>query len=178
MTSRSCCITSLLLVIVCSPAIVHADRRPSVAEQPGLRRGAAPVSLVDRATQYWERRKAKDLAAAYVFYCDAYKSRVSRDQYLQLTRLTRFGLTEVKVTADPAAHGRAQVTVAYKYLMPVLDTRPLEGKTTEMWAQDKNGEWCKEDEPLVLPFPSGGRGTGSDPQQKPVTERHRELLHP
>lgn len=143
-----------------------------------LRSGAAPASLVERVTQYWERRKAKDLAGAYVFYCDAYKSRVSRDQYLQLTRLTRFTLTDVKVIADPAAHGRAEVTVAYKYLMPVIDSRPLEGKTTELWAQDKNGEWCKEDEPLVLPFPSGGRDPGPDPQQKSVTQRHRELFHP
>ena len=163
MISRSFCITGVFLVLVCSPAVVQGDRRPSAAEQSVSARGAAPASLVDRATQYWERRKAKDLSAAYVFYCDAYKSRVSRDQYLQLTRLTRFGLTDVKVTADPAAHGRAEVTVAYKYLMPTLDTRPLAGQTTEMWAQDKSGEWCKEDEPLVLPFPSGGRGPGTHP---------------
>jgi hypothetical protein len=178
MTSRSGCITGLFLFMVCSAVIVHGERQSSVTETSPLRRGAAPASLVDRATQYWERRRAKDLAGAYVFYCDAYKSRVSHDQYLQLTRLTRFELTDVKVTADPAAHDRAQVTVAYKYMMPVIDTRPLEGKTTEMWAQDKNGEWCKEDEPLILPLPSGGRGAAPDPQQKSVTERHRELLHP
>ena len=95
-----------------------------------------------------------------MFYCGAYKSRVSRDQYLQLTRLTRFDLTEVKVTADPAARGRADVTVAYKYLFTAISDKPLDGKTSEIWMQDSDGQWCKEDESLVLPFPSGRGRSG------------------
>jgi hypothetical protein len=165
-------IAAFIAVAAWSLATVHAGQRSSAPAQLPSAHKSKPAPLVERVRQYWERRKAKDLPGAYLSYCAAYKARVSRDQFLQLTRLTRFDLTGVEVTADPAARGRSEVTVTYKYLLPTLDARPLEGKTTEMWAQDKNGQWCKEDEPLVLPFPSDSARPRSNPEQESVTERH------
>jgi hypothetical protein len=147
-------VTGLILVLSVLPVAPRAGAQspaPAASAHPG---NGAPA-LLERAAQYWERRKAKDLGGAYPFYCAAYKSRVSRDQYLQLTRLTRFDLTEVKVAADPAARGRADVIVEYKYRFTVISDAPLTGKTSEVWLQDSDGQWCKEDEAVVLPIPSG-----------------------
>jgi hypothetical protein len=162
MGGRFAGVTAVPLVMLCtfsSPAGARTQSNAATVSSAGATR---PAPLLARATQYWDRRKAKDLGGAYVFYCTAYKSRVSRDQYLQLTRLTRFDLTDVKVAADPEARGRAEVGVAYKYLFTPVSDKPLDGKTNEIWVQDGDGEWCKEDEPLVLPFPSGRGGSGSD----------------
>jgi len=146
---------AVLLFVVCAFSTATDGRaQSSSATVVTSASGAEGTPLLARASQYWERRKAKDLGGAYVFYCATYKSRVSRDQYLQLTRLTRFDLTEVKVSADPASRGRAAVTVAYKYLFTAISDKPLDGKTSEIWLQDNDGQWCKEDESIVLPFPS------------------------
>jgi hypothetical protein len=162
---RVSAVAGLMLLVCALPTAARARAQspaPAVSVSAGDR---APAPLLDRATQYWERRKAKDLGGAYVFYCAAYKSRVSRDQYLQLTRLARFDLTEVAVAADPAARSRAEVRVAYKYLFTAISDKPLDGKTSEIWVQDGDGQWCKEDESLVLPFPSGRGVSKNDPQR-------------
>ena len=157
-------VAGLMLALSVLPAPLRAGAQsPAPASPAGPGNGAA--TLLERASQYWERRKAKDLGGAYPFYCTAYKSRVSRDQYLQLTRLTRFDLTEVKVAADPAARGRADVRVDYKYLFALISDKPLPGKTTEVWLQDSDGQWCKEDESLALPIGRGGASRGPTPRR-------------
>jgi hypothetical protein len=51
------------------------------------------------------------------------------------------------------ASNKVQVTVSYRFLMPTVSSEPIAGDTTESWVRDVDQEWCKEDEPLVLPFP-------------------------
>jgi len=110
-----------------------------------------------RAQNYWERRQAKDLLGAYPFYCTAFRARVSQSQFLQMTRLIRFNLTETRVTSvtiNDQANDKAQVTVDYKFVVPTLSAEPVPGRVTELWALDPDGQWCKADEPFVLPFRS------------------------
>ena len=110
-------------------------------------------SLEARAQAYWDRRQAKDLTGAYPFYCSSYRSRVSQAQFLQMTRLVRFTLQNVKVTRTVPKGDRMEVTVDYRFLVPTLPEPEAGGQTKEIWARDADGRWCKEDEPLVLPFP-------------------------
>jgi hypothetical protein len=121
----------------------------------------ASASLEERVRQYWERRQAKDLAGAYPFYCAAYRSRVPQNEYLQMTRLVRFDLRDVKIAGTTPSGGAVAVTIAYRFLMPTISDRPVDGQATEMWMRDTDGQWCKQDEPLLLPFPRGGPADGS-----------------
>jgi hypothetical protein len=114
---------------------------------------AQATTLEDRVQQYWKRRQAKDLAGAYPFYCAAYRARVSQTEYLQLTRLARFDLSDVRIAGTAPSAGGVAVTIAYRFLMPTISDRPLDGHATEIWTRDAGGEWCKQDEPVVLPFP-------------------------
>lgn len=121
-------------------------------------RGGPPavrsVTLQERAQQYWARRQAKDLLGAYPFYCAAYRSRVSQAQYLQLSRLNRFDFVSVDVVGAEPIGDRFDVTIAYRFIAPTVSDQPLNGRTSERWARDSDGLWCKEDEPALLPFPS------------------------
>jgi hypothetical protein len=116
---------------------------------------APPDALLSRARAYWERRQAKDLAGAYAFYCAGYKGRVSQPQLMQMTRLNRFDLKDISVSATMTGADRAQVTIAYKFMLPTLPGELVDAKATDAWSRDPDGQWCKEDEPLVLPFPTG-----------------------
>ena len=121
-------------------------------------------SLAARVEAYWQRRQAKDLEGAYSFYCPGYKQRVQRSEFLRLTRLTRFDLREVRVEPPRPAQGRAAVTVQLRFMAPFIAPEALQGRTTEWWSRDADGEWCKEDEPLVLPFPpAAGHREGVGP---------------
>ena len=116
---------------------------------------AQNASLENRAQQYWARRQAKDLTGAYPFYCSTYRSRVSQAQFLQLTRLVRFDLSDVRVAETAVTGDRAEVTIAYKFLAPLLNGQALDGQAKETWIRDTDGQWCKEDEAVALPFPPG-----------------------
>lgn len=129
------------------PPKASPNRPPQQTTKP------KPSSLESRAQEYWTRRQAKDLAGAYPYYCSAYRARVSQGQFLQMTRLVRFDLRDVRVTAAASSGDRAEVTVAYKFQMPTLADQLLDGQAKEMWVRDADGQWCKEDEPLSLPFP-------------------------
>ena len=118
-----------------------------------------PSPLEARVEQYWARRQAKDLSGAYEFYCAGYRSRVPREQFLQLTRLTRFDLMDIHVVHTQPAGQRAQVTIAYRFAAPMVSEKPVDGQATETWGLEANGSWCKEDEPVVLPFPKSGPGS-------------------
>ena len=116
-----------------------------------------PPGLEARVQHYWARRQAKDLVGAYPFYCEAYRSRVSQTAFTQLTRLNRFDLTDVKVSATVPDRDRFQVTITYRFKAPMVPADSLTGQATDAWKRDTDGKWCKEDEPLVLPFPPTGR---------------------
>jgi len=111
------------------------------------------ASVEPRAQQYWARRQAKDLTGAYPFYCSGYRSRVSQAQFLQLTRLVRFDLSDIRVVQATVSGDRAEVTIAYKFVAPLVSAQPLDGQAKETWVRDTDGQWCKEDEPVALPFP-------------------------
>jgi hypothetical protein len=130
-----------------------AARAPQRAVDSVATGQPAPSSLESRVQDYWGRRQAKDLSGAYPYYCSAYRARVSQAQFLQMTRLVRFDLRDVHVTRAALAGDRADVTIAYRFLMPTMVDQPLEGQTKETWARDTDGQWCKADEPVVLPFP-------------------------
>lgn len=115
-------------------------------------------SLEMRAQQYWARRQAKDLTGAYPFYCSAYRARVPLPQFLQLTRLVRFDLSEVRVAEAAVTGNRADVSVVYKFVAPMVSAQTLDGRAKETWIRDTDGQWCKEDEPIALPFPPGAQG--------------------
>ena len=131
-------------------AIVKASQGSASASSGQI---ADAGALEKRAQAYWERRQAKDLSGAYPFYCASYRSRVSQADFLQMTRLVRFTLRDVKVSQMVAVGARAEITVDYRFMIPTLPNPENSGQTKEMWARDPDGQWCKEDEPLVLPFP-------------------------
>jgi hypothetical protein len=115
---------------------------------------SAPAdSLVARVEAYWKRREAKDLAGAYTFYCSGYQTRVSRAEFLGFTRLTRFDIRDVHVAPVVEAANRVEVTVSFRFIAPALSQEPIESQTKEWWTREAGRQWCKEDEPLVLPFP-------------------------
>lgn len=124
------------------------------------RRGGRPdlSSLRNRVQQYWARRQAKDLVGAYPFYCQSYRSRVSLNDFTKLTRLNRFDISDVRVVDITQDHLRYGVRIAYRFVAPMLTTERLDGEATEEWMRESNGQWCKADEPLALPFNRDGDG--------------------
>jgi hypothetical protein len=122
------------------------------AARQAHRQGPAAVSLESRVEAYWKRREAKDLAGAYPFYCAGYRQRVSPSEFLALTRLTRLDIRETRVSRIDHAGERTAVTVSYTFIMPMVSSEPIAGDVTESWSREADGSWCKEDEPLVLPF--------------------------
>jgi hypothetical protein len=112
------------------------------------------IGIEARAMKYWQTRADKDLAQAYTFYCPMYRTRVSQPSFIQQTRLIRFDLRNVRVArVDQETDTRAVVHIRFRYLVPTLSPEPLDGEASDVWIKDASGEWCKEDEPLVLPFP-------------------------
>lgn len=156
-----CCI---VCVGGCSVRRQPLPGRPETSQsQVASRDASTAAALESRAQQYWERRQAKDLTASYSYYCLEYRSRIPQAQYLQLTRLARFDLMEVRVVGIEGSGNRLQVTVAFRIVLPKLVGQVTNGQTSEMWARGSNGEWCKEDEPLILPFPSSSGSLPSAP---------------
>jgi hypothetical protein len=137
------------------PPVAIAQPRQEAAAASKVQRESesATSALQIRAQSYWGRRQAKDLSGAYSFYCSAYKARVPLAEFLQMTRLTRFDLKDARVTDLKPSGDSVEVVVNYRFVMPTLADQLLDGQTSERWARDSNGEWCKPDEPIVLPFP-------------------------
>ena len=80
---------------------------------------------------------------------------MSREAFIHTTRLVRFGLSDTQIASVNLSGERAQVTIAYRFMMPAISPNPIATETSEWWALE-GGEWCKEDEPLVLPYPRQG----------------------
>jgi len=136
------------LITVCTLVVSATARQTS----PGGGSAIDPA-LQRRALEYWQRRQAKDLTNAYPFYCAEYRARVPLAQYLQQTRLVRFDLTDVHVSGAEPDGPRMKVRIGYRFLVPSLPQPEQSGQTMESWARGADGLWCKEDEPLVVPFP-------------------------
>jgi hypothetical protein len=122
-----------------------------------------------RVQQYWARRQAKDLAGAWTFYCADYQARVPQPQFMMMTRLLRFDLRDLKV-AKVERHGdKADVTIAYKFSLPTVPGQDLDGQSSDVWSKGADGQWCKDDEPLVLPFPTSAVGSQPGTSSAPTT---------
>jgi hypothetical protein len=119
---------------------------------PQTARAAEPIPVEVRAEQYWKARAERDLIAAHPFYCTAYKARVPLNEFVKMTRLTRFELKDVKVAKTTPVGERVEVTVKFQFMAPKISAEPLDGQAMDVWAKDTDGQWCKEDEPFVLPF--------------------------
>jgi hypothetical protein len=142
-----------LLTCLIATLCVSAD---AAAQQRRARSPWRPLSIEVRVRQYWTTRMSRDLTGAYAFYCQSYKSRVPLADYVKQTRLTRFQMSDVQVRSTTPRRDGVEVTLSYRFLAPLVSPTPLDGETTEMWARDRKGSWCKQDEPLVLPFPTSG----------------------
>jgi hypothetical protein len=146
---------AIVVIAGCTGEPRHGRVTPSVpaAATAGTAGGGAAQPLAGRVNEYWRRRQGKDLAGAYAFYCPAYRARVSQPEFLQMTRLVRFDLSDIKIAAVVEEGDHANVRVTYKFPAPNITPGLLEGETTEAWRRDSGGQWCKQDEPLTLPFP-------------------------
>jgi hypothetical protein len=147
-TLSKSCRSTLLAALSCAAIAGFA-----CAARTEQHRATPAEPLVPRVEAYWKRREAKDLAGAYTFYCSSYKTRVPQAEFLSLTRLTRFDIRDVRVAPVVEATERIEVTVSFRFIAPPLLGEPIESQTKEWWAREADGQWCKEDEPLVLPFP-------------------------
>jgi hypothetical protein len=113
-------------------------------------------SLEGRVAAYWARKQAKDLAGMYEFYSAEYRARVSREEFLKLTRLIRFDVLDVKVAASDEAAARREVKISFRTLVPGLATPMVNSTAIETWVLEHDGRWSKLEEPV--PFPPGMAG--------------------
>ncbi len=135
---------------------------------PGLTAGPTvsaqdASSLEGRVLQYRAKRQAKDLSGAWTFYCAAYQARVSQPQFMQMTRLLRFDLRDIKVARIQMAGAKADVTGSpTSSRFRPCPTARWKARLRTPGRTALTGSRCKEDEPLVLPFP-----TSSSPTAEP-----------
>lgn len=160
-------LAACLSVGAVSGAEQAASPRPRAAAPPAPGDATRQESaLRTRVAAYWQRRQAQDLAGMYDFYSAAYRTKVSRDNFLQQTRLVRFPLTAATVTRVAITGERADVTISYSFIYPTLRLEPLASATEEVWVRERNS-WFKLDEPFVTPFPTlpaGPPPTGPAPE--------------
>jgi hypothetical protein len=143
----------------CAPKA--SESVPSVPpDRPSPAASTRSQSIEERAQLYWNRRQAKDLTGAHPYYCLAYRAKVPLAEYLLLTRLVRFDLRNIQVSkiALDQTGNRAAVTITYAFVFPTLPDQLAEAEATDTWLREADGTWCKEDEPIALPFPSGQPG--------------------
>ena len=110
--------------------------------------------LEARVNRYWTLRQAKDLSSLYEMYSNEYRSKVSRADFLKLTRLTRFDIVSFQVEPTRPVDARADVSISLRIQAPVLSGAEVESRSTEAWIRESDGVWYKLDEPLILPFPT------------------------
>src|SRR5204862_6758567 len=85
MARRVFFLAAALVALTCACAKRVAPAPNATAAPP-----AGSATLEPRVQAYWARRQAKGPAGAYEVYCPAYRSRVTPEQFPQLTRLSRF----------------------------------------------------------------------------------------
>ena len=138
--------------------------------------GFHPAAVVDespleaRVSRYWTLRQAKDLGALYKMYSSEYRSKVSRAEFLKLTRLTRFEIVSFQVEPPRPVDGRADVSMTLRIQPPVLSGAEVESRATQAWIRENDGVWYKRDEQLILPFPTHP-AEASRPDGSPGRER-------
>lgn len=110
-------------------------------------------TLEARVAKYWTLRQAKDLSGMYELYSSEYRAKVSRAEFLKLTRLVRFDIVSFRIVSADAHGDRASVNVAIRVVVPILSGREVESAAVADWILEADGRWYKLDEPLALPFP-------------------------
>lgn len=115
-----------------------------------------PPVLSERVTAFMTAWQQRDLPTMYGFYCEAYRLKISRLEYLKLTRLVRFPILEFRVTAADLAGDKAAVTVWRKADAIGMPVGQFDSYSQQVWLRAADGSWCKEDESVLLPFPGPG----------------------
>jgi hypothetical protein len=126
---------------------------PPTTAAPRTARESRGQTLEARVAEYWTLRQAKDLGGTYELYSSEYRAKVSRTEFLKLTRLIRFDIVSFRIVSADAASDRASVRVAVRVVVPSLSGREVESVTEDVWVREADRLWYKLDEPLVLPFP-------------------------
>lgn len=111
---------------------------------------ARTESLEARVARYWSLRQGKDLSGMYPLYSPAYRAQVPREEFLKLTRLTRFDVLGYRVVQVTPAAESAEVTVAVRFIAPKF-LGEMESEHSEKWVRESDGAWYKRDEVLDLP---------------------------
>jgi hypothetical protein len=112
-----------------------------------------PPGLADRVTAFMKAWQGKDLSEMYGFYCEPYRQKTPKPSFLSMTRLIRFPILEFKVAGAEVTGDKATVTVWRKSDAVGMPVGQFESESQQVWLRSSDGSWCKEDEPLVLPFP-------------------------
>jgi hypothetical protein len=137
-----------------SPIVVWLAVAASLGiAQPQPAPSTIPPALGDTVTAFWTAWKSRDLPGMYGFYCREYQSRVPREEYLKLQRLVRYPILEFSLTGAGIDGPRATVTVHARNEVPGHPLGSMESDTPQVWLMTTDGRWCKEDEPLLVPFP-------------------------
>ena len=83
---------------------------------------------------------------------------------MQMTRLLRFNIEDLKITAVDVTPKAAKVVLSYAFTLPTVPDQRLKGEASAAWSLGEDGQWCKDDEPLPLPFPSGAPANSLPPR--------------
>lgn len=121
----------------------------------GTGREPAPElpSLAERVTAFMTAWRARDMSAMYGFYCGSYQQKTPKPEFLKLTRLIRLSILEFRVSDAVVAAEKATVTVWRKTDAVGMPVGQFDSESKQVWLRGADGTWCKEDEPLLLPFP-------------------------
>lgn len=143
----------LMLGLGASSALAQAQAQapvPVPTQAPSI-----PPALSRPVTAFWTAWKNRDLGSMYGLYCRDYQAKVPREEYMKLQRLLRYPLVEFTLTGAEVLDGRATVRIRARNDVPAHPLGSIDAETTQVWLQQADGTWCKEDEPLLLPFPIG-----------------------
>lgn len=173
------CAACLSAGAVATGAEQAVRRRPREAARPVPGAAARQEAILrTRVAAYWQRRQAQDLAGMYDFYSATYRTTVSRASFLQQTRLLRFPLTNATVTRVAITGDRAEVTINYTFIYPTLRLEPLASAAEEVWVRE-NDTWFKQEEPVVMPFPTLPAGPpATAPAPEDVTPAEPPVITP
>ena len=88
----------------------------------------------------------------YELYGSENRSRISRIEFLRMSRLGRYPLLAFEVIGEELDGHRASVTVSYESEVPFKGSPRFETDITYDWVLE-NGEWGKAGEEMLLLVP-------------------------
>jgi hypothetical protein len=107
------------------------------------RNAAQELSLARRAAAFWEARARQDHGGLYSLCDPTYRSRVSRDEFLQMKARYLYLSHRIDWTEVIGDQGRVRVTYTYKPSDPSLGKlEPKQETVVETWIQ-VDGEWYR-----------------------------------